>query len=338
VPQIDYWVWVVGFLAFVTLVNLREVTWLAGVSGVLLVVSVAVIGWFAVAAIGALTGGTGEATAVSIKPFYNGETFNLDAIIAGTAIACFSFLGFDAVSTLAEETQNPTRSVSRAMIAALLIITGLFVVQAYFAQLLVPDWTVLEDPNTAYFTVFQTAGGETLATVLTMAVMAASLANGVDSMGGAARLLYGMGRDGVIPRSFFGYLWARSRTPIYNVVLIAAVTLVLATQDLTTIIEMINFGALIAFFLVNISVIRHFFVRDARRDVAGWLRYLVAPAAGAFVIAWLWLNLASVTWVFSATLPENLALLLPGAWLILGIVFTLAISNFLRKPLPELSM
>lgn len=336
-PQVDYWLWVAAFLAFVTLINLRDVKWLAQVSGILLVVSVVVIAWFVIAAIGALSGGAGEATAVSVKPFFNSETFNFDALIAGTAIACFSFLGFDAISTLAEETKNPTRSVSRAMIGALVLITGLFIVQAYFGQLLVPDYTTL-DPNTAYFTVFQTAGGDLLGNVLSIAVMGACLANGVDSMGGAARLLYGMGRDSVIPRRIFGYLWPRSQTPLYNVLIIAGLTFVLATQTLTTIIEMINFGALIAFFLVNLSVINHFFVKDAQRTVVTALRFLVAPALGAIVIAWLWWNLASVSWIVKGGLPTDLALLLPGAWLLLGIVFTLGMSNFLRKPLPELQI
>jgi putrescine importer len=337
IPQIDYWVWVIGFLAFITLVNLREVKWLAQVSAVLLTISILVIAWFVVAAIGALSGGVGEGTIVSAKPFYNPGTFELGALLVGTSIACFSFLGFDAVSTLAEETHNPTRSVSRAMLVALLVITGLFIVQAYFGQLLVPDYSTL-DPETAYFTVFQAAGGDLLGNVLSVAVMGACMANGVDSMGGAARLLYGMGRDSVIPRRIFGYLWPASQTPLFNVLIIAGLTFVLASQNLTTIIEMINFGALIAFFLVNISVISHFFVRSEKRDLASGLRYLVGPAFGAVVIAWLWWNLPSVSWAVSGGLPADLALLLPGAWLLLGIGFTLVTSNFLRKPLPELQI
>jgi putrescine importer len=283
-----------------------------------------------------LSGGVGEGTVLSIKPFFNSSTFSFDAITAGTAIACFSYLGFDAISTLAEETKNPTRSVSLAMILALIGVTFLFIVQAYFGQMLVPDPTKLGDPGSEYFTVFFTAGGNTLATVLSYAVIAGTLANGVDSMGGASRLLYGMGRDGVIPRPIFGYLWPRSQTPILSILLIGALTVILSTQDLNTIIEIINFGALIAFFLVNLSVIGHFFVRGGARSGMETLRYFVAPLIGAAVIAWLWLKLNAVAWVFNGKIPDNLALLIPMCWLLLGIGYTLATTNFLRKPLPEL--
>ena len=336
VPEIDYWVWVAGFLAFMTFFNLREVKWLARISYVLLAISLMVIAYFVVAAIGTLSGGAGEGTALSIKPFYNDGSFSLDAVIAGTAIACFSFLGFDAVSTLGEETRNPTRNLSLAMLSALAIITLLLVIQAYFGQLLVPDWASLPGDGTDYFIIFEAAGGPTAATIMSMAVIAAALANGTDATGGAARLLFGMGRDGVIPRPVFGYLWPRTGTPVINVLLVAVLTFVLATQNLNTIIEMINFGALIAFFLVNLSVIGYFIVQRKERGGVQVLRYLVAPVIGAVVIAWLWLNLASVGWVFKGVIPEDLALLLPAAWLVLGIVYTLITTSFLRKPLPEL--
>jgi putrescine importer len=335
VPQVDYWVWVVGFLAFMTFFNLREVRWLARVSYVLLAISLIVIAYFVIAAIGALNGGTGAGTALSITPFYDASSFSFDAVIAGTAIACFSFLGFDAVSTLGEETKNPGRNLSTAMLLALVFITFLLVIQAYFGQLLVPDWTTLPGDGTDYFVIFEAAGGATAATIMSLAVIAASLANGTDAAGGAARLLFGMGRDGVIPRQPFGYLWSRTQTPVLNVLLVTVLTFVLATQGLNTIIEIINFGALIAFFLVNLSVIGNFFVRAKRRDAKGVLRYLVAPLVGAAVIAWLWLNLASVSWIWSGALPEDLALLLPMGWLVLGILYTLFTTSFLRKPLPE---
>ena len=201
--------------------------------------------------------------------------------------------------------------------------TILFLVQVYFSALLVPNANKLTNPNTAYYTIFSTAGGSALATVLTVALMAACLANAIDSMGGASRLLFGMGRDGVIPKKVFGYLWPKSQTAVFNVLLIAGLTLIGASQNLDTIINMINFGALLAFFLVNVSMANHFFIRQHRRSGFQVLRYLIAPVIGAGVIIWLWFNLSHTAWTVG------------GTWLGLGIVYMLFKTNFFRKPLPE---
>lgn len=322
-PSIHYWWWVVAAVIFVTFFNMREVRWLSRISAVLLLVSLVVIAWFAVGAIHALVGGTGAGTVFSAKPIFNSATFRWSPLFAGTAIACFSFLGFDAVSTLAEETKRPARAVSIATVVSLLLVTGLFLVQVYFGALLVPNANKLPDPNTAYYTLFHLAGGSTLSTVLTIALIAACLANATDSMGGASRLLFAMGRDNVIPKKVFGYLSPKSQTPLFNVLMIAGLTLILASRDLTTIINMINFGALLAFFLVNISVISYFFVRQRRRAGFQVVRYLLAPAVGAVVIIWLWFHLSGTAWAVG------------GIWLGLGICYMLFKTSFFRKPLPE---
>jgi amino acid transporter len=332
---VDYWLWVIGAIVIVTFFNLVEVRWLARVSAILVVVCIAVIAWFVIASVLALNSGTGEAAIVSSKPFFgNGLTFN--ALLAGTAIACFSYLGFDAISTLAEETHNPGRSVSISMIAAVGIVTVLFLVQAYFAQLVHPDYTNLPGGPDAFTQIFRDAGGEVLAKVLALAVVTAAIANATDSTGGASRLLYGMGRDGVLPKPVFGYLWPRSATPVINVAIIAVVSILLATKDITTVIAMINFGALFAFFLVNLSVISHFVLRGGRRSAMDLVRYLVAPLVGAVVIIWLWFNLQSMAWLINLRAPDDIMLAAPLAWLLLGIVYIVVVSRFFTKPLPEL--
>jgi putrescine importer len=322
-PAIHYWWWVVGAVVVVTFFNLREVRWLSRISAVLLLVSLGVIAWFVGGAVHSLLGGTGAGTVFSAKPIFNSSTFKWSPLFAGTAIACFSFLGFDAVSTLAEETKRPARAVSVATVVSLLVVTCLFLVQTYFSALLVPNANKLTDPNTAYYTIFGIAGGSTLSTVLTVALIAACLANATDSMGSASRVLFAMGRDSVIPKKVFGYLWPKSQTPLLNVLLIAGLTLIAASQDLTRIISMINFGALLAFFLVNVSVINYFFVRQRRRAGFQVVRYLLAPTVGAGVIIWLWFHLSGTAWAVG------------GTWLGLGIVYMLFKTNLFHKPLPE---
>jgi amino acid transporter len=332
---VDYWVWVIGAIAVVTFFNLVEVKWLARISAILVLVCIVVIGWFVLASMGFLAGGHGEGTVISTKPFF-GDGLTVDMLLAGTAIACLSYLGFDAISTLAEETRNPGRSVSIAMVVAVGIVTVLFIVQAYFAQLVHPDFTNLPGGPDAFTQIFRDAGGEVLAKVLAIAVVTAAIANGIDATGGASRLLYGMGRDGVLPKRIFGYLWPRSATPVINVAIIAVVSVLLATKDLSIIIAMINFGALFAFFLVNLAVISHFVVRGGRRAPAELLRYLVVPVVGAVVMIWLWFNLQSTSWIINLKAPSDILLAAPVIWLGLGILYIVLVSRFFTKPLPEL--
>ncbi len=330
----DYWVWVLVAVAVVTLFNLIEVKWLARVAAVLLVVCLVVIAWFIVASIGTLNGGAGAGVIISSRPFF-GEGLTTDTLLAGTAIACFSYLGFDAISTLAEETHNPGRSVSTAMIVALVIVTGLFVVQAYFAQLIHPDWAGLPQDGSAFSIIFSEAGGNVLSTVLSYAVIAAAIANAIDATGGAARLLYGMGRDGVIPTRVFGYLHPRTAAPVINVMIIGVLAVIVCTRDLNTVLAMINFGALFAFTLVNVAVIGHFIVRQRNFTPYALVRYLVAPIVGAVVILWLWTQLSSIGWLFNRVWPSDPALLIPFGWLFLGGVYVVWKSRLFSRPLPE---
>jgi putrescine importer len=332
---VDYWVWVIGAIAIVTFFNVVEVKWLARVSAILVIVCIVVIAWFVLASMGYLAGGHGEGTILSTKPFFGGG-LTFDMLLTGTAIACFSYLGFDAISTLAEETKNPGRSVSIGMVVAVAIVTVLFIVQAYFAQLVHPDYTTLPGGPDAFTQIFRDAGGDILAKVLAVAVVTAAIANGVDATGGASRLLYGMGRDGVLPKRIFGYLWPRSATPVINVLIIAFVSILLATKDISIVISMINFGALFAFFLVNLAVISHFVIRGGRRTPADLVRYLVAPAIGAVVIIWLWFNLQSMSWLMHLQAPTDILLAAPLIWLGLGVLFVIWTSRLFQRPLPEL--
>ena len=222
------------------------------------------------------------------------------------------------------------------MVIALLIVSVLFIVQAYFAQLIHPDWAGLPQDGSAFSIIFSEAGGNVLSTVLSYAVIAAALANAIDATGGAARLLYGMGRDGVIPKRVFGYLHPRTAAPVINVAIIGVLAIFASTRDLNTVLAMINFGALFAFTLVNVAVISHFVIRGGRRSPKDLLRYLVAPAIGAVVILWLWTQLSSIGWLFNRVWPGDLALLVPFVWLGLGIVYVVVVSRFFTKPLPEL--
>lgn len=322
-PQIPYWIWVLFGLVVIMVANIREVRWITRLSAIMFAVSIIVILWFVGAAAHTVSTGVGLGTLYSMKPIFNSTNFTWTAVFTGTSIAAFSFLGFDATTTLAEEVHKPQKSMAIALVTSVFIVLALFLVQVYFSVLLIPDPNTFVNPDISYFTIFAMAGGGLLAGVLTVALVANTLANGTDSIGGASRLIYGMGRDNVIPKKIFGYLWPKSQTPVFNVLIIIILTAVLATQDLTTILSVIDFGALFAFFLVNVAVINHYFIKGNKRDFRGVIRYLIAPGIGAGITAWLWVSLTHSAWIVG------------GIWLIVGVIWLLYKSNLFRKPLPE---
>ncbi|MCL6581356.1 MAG: APC family permease, partial [Firmicutes bacterium] len=323
-PGVGYWVWIITALAIVTVVNILGVKSLANVTQVLVVFMFLVLIYFVVSAVVGLGRGVGAGTLLSLAPFYTQGTFNWSSIIAGTAIACFSFLGFDAVTTLSEEVKNPRASISKATVLSCFIVGVLFILQAYLAQLIWPDFATIPDLDAAFYFVAGRVGGQALSVLLTLAIMAACLANALDAQAGAARLLYGMGRDEVIPKGVFAYLHPKTKTPVFNLLLLAGVALVGATQNLDTIVSMINFGALVGFTLVNLSVIAHYFVKRRERGAAAVLNYLVLPGLGAVVCLTLWVNLS------------RLALTAGFIWLGLGLIYTMVSTRFFRKEPPIL--
>jgi putrescine importer len=96
---------------------------------------------------------------LSMQPIYNPATFNVRALAAGTSLAALVFIGFDGVSILAEEVNNPRRNVLLASVLVVLF-TGLFSgLQVYLAQRVWPDYTTLQNPETAFMDVARMASG-----------------------------------------------------------------------------------------------------------------------------------------------------------------------------------
>ena len=201
IPSVPYWVWIVIPLLLVTVVNIIGVKQMAGTTVVLLLLQLGVLAYFFIMALAGLGHGTGQG--FTIRPFYS-ENLQLGAVIAGTSIACFSFLGFDAISTLAEETRRPRTDISRATLMACLFAGFLFIAQAFFAQNLWPNYSSFPDLEAAFYFVAEQVGGQPLSIALTLGMIIAALANAVDAQAASARLLFGMGRDGVLPKRVFG--------------------------------------------------------------------------------------------------------------------------------------
>jgi len=196
---------------------------------------------------------------ISIKPFYDPRTFSVRAIAAGTALAATTYIGFDGVSILAEEVENPKRNVLLASVLVC-VFTGLFAAfQVFLAVRVWPDYRTLVNPETAFMDVARVVGGYNLFLGFGVVLLVSSLACGLAGLLGAVRLLYGMGRDNVLPRAVFGHLDAKRGSPTYNVAIAGGLAyLGTLTMQWERSVEILNFGALIAFMAVNLAAVKHF--------------------------------------------------------------------------------
>jgi amino acid transporter len=218
-------------------------------------------------------------------------------VFGAVSIAVLSFLGFDGISTLAEENRESARAIGRSMVAALVLVGVLFVVQTWVAAMLVPDAQALltdGDPGgTAFYDAARVAGGEWLA-VLTAVATAVSwgFANSLVAQAATSRLLFAMARDRSLPR-FLAKVHPTRRVPVNATLLVAGVSLVLGLymqsreDGITLMSSLVNFGAMIAFLVLHVAVVVHYVIRQRSRD---WWKHLIAPVIGFGILAFVVVN------------------------------------------------
>jgi putrescine importer len=246
----------------------------------------------------------------SLQPIYNPKTFQLRALAAGTSLAALVFVGFDGVSILAEEVKNPKRNILLATVLVC-VFTGLFSgLQVYLAQRIWPDHTTLQNPETAFMDVARLASGPLLFAAYGVMLLVSSIACGLAGHVGAARLLYSMGRDDVLPKKIFGHLSLTKSNPTYNVVIVGLLayigTLTIPWEHAA---EVVTFGALLAFMGVNLAALRHFWFSP---EVAGHRNFFVDAFVPGFGFVFCFVLLISLqTWTKYAG----------AAWLIAGIIY-----------------
>src|SRR5947208_8392658 len=194
VPAIPYPVWVAVFASLFTALNLRGVKASARTNEVLAVAMFVVLLLFLGSGVSYLSGahlGRREL----LLPFYDPPTFSLPVVLTGASIASLTYIGFDGISTLSEEVENPRRNIMLATVLTCLIIGVLASIQVYAAQLVWGDWKGFPDVDTAFVYVAGKAGGAMMFQLLNITLLVANFGSGTGSQLGAARLLYGMGRE-----------------------------------------------------------------------------------------------------------------------------------------------
>ena len=247
---------------------------------------------------------------LSMQPIYNPATFNVRALAAGTSLAALVFIGFDGVSILAEEVKNPKRNVLLASVLVV-VFTGLFSgLQVYLAQRVWPDYTTLQNPETAFMDVARVASGPFLFAAYGVMLLISSIACGLAGHVGASRLLYSMGRDDVLPRKIFGHLSPKTSNPIYNIWIIGVLAYIcVITIPWEHAAEIVTFGALLAFMAVNLSALKHFWFSS---EALGHRHFFIDAFVPSFGIVFCFVLLLSLqAWTKYAG----------AVWLIVGIVY-----------------
>ncbi|MQL46763.1 amino acid permease [Photorhabdus khanii] len=324
-PGVDPWIFVVGLTFLMTVFNLRGINVVANLNTGIVIVQVAVMLVFVGLLIHGVYNGEGAGTLWSARPFTS-EDAHLIPMITGATILCFSFLGFDSISTLSEETPNAGKVIPKAIFLTALIGGIIFIMVSYFLQLYFPDISRFKNPNEAQPEIMLYVAGTLFQSIIMVFSCVTVLASGMAAHAGVSRLLYVMGRDGVFPEKVFGYVHPKWRTPAINVLLVGLVALSAMTFDLVTATALINFGALVAFTFVNLSVISQFYIRERRnRTLKDTINFLVLPVIGACTVGVLWMNL------------EQSSMELGLTWGAIGLIYMVFLTRSFRQPMPQCS-
>jgi putrescine importer len=306
-------IWPIIFACLFTALNLRGVKTSARINTTLCAIMGAVIVAFFWYTIRYLFHLPQFPEADFLRPFYNPKTFTIGRVFHGTSVAVLTYIGFDGISTLSEEVDNPRRNIFLATVLVCLVTGLLASAEVYGAQLLSfhhfgTDFGVFSEfgDENVFSHVAGIAGGVFLTKLISLTLLIATVGSGMGSQLGAARLLYGMGRSNAIPKKFFGAIHPRTHIPANNVLFVGAIALVgafLITYDNGA--QLLNFGALIAFMGVNLASLTHYYIRGADRSVG----QLVPPILGFIICFFIWISLS------------KLALIVGSIWMVTGVAY-----------------
>ena len=332
-PDVNHWVWVICLTAVMTIVNLRGVKFVANFNSLIVFVQLAVIAYFTWMVYQLLSSGVNaDGTLVnakyqlwSLEPFWN-EMTQVGALITGATLLCFSFTGFDSLSSLAEETKDTEKTLPRAIFMTALLAGVIFIISTYFMQIYFPNdpKTYFEDIAATQPDILLAVGGIAFKTIVLYFAIVTVMASGISAHAGVSRLMYVMGRDGVINKKIFGHISPKNFTPSYNIMIVGAVALTAGFMDLDIVISMISFGALTAFTFVNLSVISRYALRDGRtKTTKDIISFVVIPLLGFISIFAMWLEI------------EETALKYGLWWAMFGILYLGYKTKGFKHPAPQ---
>jgi amino acid transporter len=313
IPAVPAWAWLVGFVVLNTVINYLGITLTARINRVMIVLELIVLAIFLVIGLNAVAHGKGRG--FSFSAFFDSGSFSLTMVLSAVSVAALSFLGFDAISTLAEEHKGTAHQLGRSMLLALMLVGVLFVVQTWVASMLVEDPEKLvaegDSAGVAFYDAAGFAGGHWLYVLTAVATAIAwGFADAMVAQAATSRLLFAMARDRQLP-SFLRRIDPKHDVPVAATLLVAVVSLAfgiyltLLPDGLTVISSLVNFGALTAFAILNVAVIWYYIGKQHSRR---WFVHLVCPVLGLVVLVFVLINARSSAQIVGL------------AWLAIGVV------------------
>lgn len=314
-PNINITVMAIVFVILTALINIRGIKLNARVNTILFIVQLVALALFIgfiikfVFVDGLGLGG------FSLEPFYQADKVDATFIATAVSIILLGFIGFDGISTLAEEVKEPQRVMGKATITALITTAVLFMTQSYLASLTYTDYEGL-DPDMALFDIAKTVGGEWFyVAMIIVNVLAIGLAVTLNAQSAVARVLFSMARDKTLPFSgLLNKLHVKYQTPTNAIILSTLISIVLILfVDMNSILMLISFGALTSFLVLNLAVIIYFFFKKKERGTKGFFYHLLFPLIGFLVCAYVWVGFDKVT------------MLVGVIWLVIGVFVAIGV-------------
>lgn len=317
-PGVPGWVFVIALIIIITGLNIFGVKLAASLNMLLVVLQVIIGLLFIYLNVRAINLGPDHFVTIQEMIPKSGE---FSGLFGAAALLALSFIGFDAITTLSEETVEPKKNIPRAIVIVASIGGIFFFTVTYFMQSLFRDVTIFNDIEGASPEIAYIIGGNLFLAIFLGGALFSVFASGLAAQISASRLLYAMGRDEVLPKRFFGYLHPKFNSPVINIVLVGALALVAIFLSLEMATSLINIGAFTAFSFVNICVIK-LYIKD--RTIGNFFSYVIGPSIGLIFIVYLWLNL------------DLVSLMIGLAWTLIGLIYLTISTNFFKADPPQI--
>ncbi|MFJ7696928.1 APC family permease [Lysinibacillus fusiformis] len=232
--------------------------------------------------------------------------FGISGVFSGSALVFFAYLGFDAVSSAAEEVKNPQRNMPIGIIGSLLLCTVLYVAVSMVLTGIVPYHALNVSDPVSY--VMQMVHQDWIAGIISLGAVVGMMTVILVMSYGGTRLLYALGRDGLLPKSM-AELSPKFNTPVKNTWMFAILVAFCAGfVPLSKLAELVNMGTLVAFTIVSIGVV---YLRKNKNIPSGGFKvpfFPVLPILSFLLCLFLISQLSVLTWIAC------------GIWFIIGLI------------------
>ncbi len=326
-PGVPVWVFLISFIALTTVLNIIGIKVATTINSLLMVFQVLVIVFFVGLSLRHVMGASGPSAIFSITPFFN-DASSFETIVAGSAFAAYCFLGFDAITTLTEETIDPTRTIPKAIMITALLGGIIYAVVGYTTQLVHPGG-IFQDVDSAAMEIAKVIGGDLFGAIFLAGLVLAQFTSGIAAQASCSRLLFAMGRDSVLPKAIFGFIQPRFKTPVISIILTGLVGVIALFLDVLSAASFINFGAFVAFTMVNLSVVFLYFKNKPQtgtevNDNGTIFSRVIIPIIGALFNLWLMTKL------------DVKAVTCGSVWFVLGFSYLIYLTKGFKEQPPEM--